>query len=214
MFNPETKKHIMKKIILASILLLGANAFGQTKGSWYLGGSAGFSMGTTTQGSTTIKRSAWSASPEIGTFLTDHIQLGLGITSSGSHSDFMTSGSLRNLQFGGSVYSRYLFGDGAFRPFLGISASYLAGQSRTSTGNSSNDIGTINASFSAGFAYYITPRIGIFGSIGVLGYTNTRTSVTGVPDLVTNDFGFNASTLGNRFTIGMYYTICKGKSAE
>ena len=203
----------MKKIILASILFLGANAFGQTKGSWYLGGSAGFSMGTTTQGPTTIKRSAWSASPEIGTFLTDHIQLGLGITSSGSHSDFMTSGSLKNLQFGGSIHSRYLFGDGAFRPFLGIGASYLAGQSRTTPGNT-NDISTINASLSAGFAYYVTPRIGIFGSIGVLGYTNTRTSVTGVPDIVTNDFGFNASTLGNRFTIGMYYTICQGKSKE
>jgi hypothetical protein len=195
----------MKKIILASILLLGSNAFGQTKGSWYLGGSAGFSMGTTTQGNTTIKRSSWSASPEIGTFLTDHIQLGLGITSSGSHSDFMTSGSLKNLQ---------LFGDGAFRPFLGVSASYLGGQSRTSPGNNTNDISTINASFSAGFAYYVTPRIGIFGSIGVLGYTNTRTSVTGVPDIITNDFGFNASTLGNRFTIGMYYTICKGKAKE
>ena len=204
----------MKKIILASILFLGANAFGQTKGSWYLGGSAGFSMGTTTQGPTTIKRSAWLASPEIGTFLTDHIQLGLGITSSGSHSDFMTSGSLRSLQFGGSVYSRYLFGDGAFRPFLGVGVSYLGGQSRASSGNNSSDISTLNASFSAGFAYYVTPRIGIFGSIGVLGYTNSRTTMPGVPDLITNDFGFNASTLGNRFTIGMYYTICQGKSKE
>lgn len=203
----------MKKIILASILFFGTNAYGQ-KGSWYLGGSAGFSMGTTTQGNTTVKRSSWSASPEIGTFLTDHIQLGLGITSSGSHTDFMTSGSLKNLQFGGTVYSRYLFGDGAFKPFLGISAGYLYGESRTSPGNSTSNISTINASFSAGFAYYVTPRIGIFGSVGVLGYTNNRTVANGVPDVVMNDFGFNASTLGNRFTIGMYYTICKGKSTE
>jgi len=202
----------MKKIILASVLFLGATAYGQ-KGSWYLGGSAGFSMGTSTQGNTTVKRSSWSASPEIGTFLTDHIQLGLGITSSGSHTDFMTSGSLKNLQFGGTVYSRYLFGDGTFKPFLGISAGYLYGESRSS-GSSTSNIGTLNASFSAGFAYYVTPRIGIFGSVGVLGYTNTRTVTTSGPDLVTNDFGFNASTLGNRFTIGMYYTICKGKSAE
>ena len=202
----------MKKIILASVLFFGATAYGQ-KGSWYLGGSAGFSMGTTTQDSTTVKRSSWSASPEIGTFLTDHIQLGLGITSSGSHTDFMTTGSLKNLQFGGTVYSRYLFGDGAFKPFLGISAGYLYGESRSS-GSSSSNIATINASFSAGFAYYVTPRIGIFGSVGVLGYTNNRTSANGVPDVVMNDFGFNASTLGNRFTIGMYYTICKGKSAE
>lgn len=204
----------MKKLILASILLFGATAYGQTKGSWYLGGSAGFSMGTTTQGNTTVKRSSWSASPEVGTFLTDHIQLGLGITSGGTYSDFISLNSVRTLQFGGTVYSRYLFGDKAFRPFLGISAGYLYGESRTSPGNNPSNVGTINASFSAGFAYYVTPRIGIFGSVGVLGYTNVRTQTPGVPDLITNDFGFNASTLGNRFTIGMYYTICQGKSKE
>lgn len=203
----------MKKIILASILLLGITAYGQTKGSWYIGGSAGFSVGSTTQGNTTAKRSAWSASPEVGTFLTNNIQLGLGITSSGSHSDFMTSGSLRNLQFGGSVYSRYLFGDGAFRPFVGVRASYLMGQSKINPGNS-NDISTLDVGFTAGFAYYVTPRIGIFGSVGLLGYTNMKTKITGVPDRVDQDFGFNASTLGNRFTIGMYYTFCKGKSGE
>lgn len=204
----------MKKIILASILLLGANAFGQTKGSWYLGGSAGFSMGTTSQNGTTIKRSSWSASPEVGTFLTDHIQLGLGITSSGSSNDFVSGNNAQSLQFGGTVYSRYLFGDGAFRPFLGISASYLAGQSKLFPNANTSTISTINANFMAGFAYYVTPRIGIFGSIGMIGYTNSRTAMPGVPDLITNDFGFNASTLGNRFTIGMYYTICKGKAKE
>jgi len=204
----------MKKLILASILLFGATAYSQTKGSWYLGGSAGFSMGTTTQGNTTVKRSSWSASPEVGTFLTDHIQLGLGITSSGTYSDFISLNSVRTLQFGGTVYSRYLFGDKAFRPFLGVSAGYLYGESRTSPGNNPSNVGTINASLSAGFAYYVTPRIGIFGSVGVLGYTNVRTQVTGVPDLITNDFGFNANTLGNRFTIGMYYTICQGKLKE
>lgn len=203
----------MKRVLFVLALTIGAATYAQDysqKGSWYLGGSAGFSMGSTTQANTSMKRSSWSASPEVGTFLTDHIQIGLGITSGGSSNDFSPANNIKTLQFGGSVYGRYLFGEKAFRPFLGVSFSYLGGLSRNSPGNT-NNISTINASFSAGFAYYVTPRIGIFGSVGVLGYTNTRTSTTSVPDLVTNDFGFNASTLGNRFTIGMYYTICKGK---
>lgn len=207
----------MKKIILSATLLLSATVFGQTKGSWYLGGSAGFSMASSSQLNTTLKRMSWSASPEVGTFLTDHIQLGLGLTSGGSNNDISLTTNYKTLQFGGTVYSRYLFGDGAFRPFLGISAGYLAGQSRTNAGlqgTMRTDISTINANFSAGFAYYVTPRIGIFGSVGVLGYTTTRTEQPGFSDKVDNEFGFNASTLGNRFTIGMYYTICQGKAKE
>ena len=179
--------------------------------TWIFGGSAGFSMGSTTQANTTMKRSSWSASPEVGTFLTDHIQVGLGITSGGSSNDFSPANNVKTLQFGGSVYGRYLFGEKAFRPFLGISGSFLAGQNRTSPSGARTDLNTINASFSAGFAYYVTPRIGIFGSIGVLGYTYSHEIFPSTPSRTTNDFGFNASTLGNRFTIGMYYTICQGK---
>ncbi|WP_300662536.1 outer membrane beta-barrel protein [Fluviicola sp.] len=204
----------MKKILFILTLTTAATTYAQDysqKGSWYLGGSAGFSMGSTTQGNTTFKRSSWLASPEVGTFLTDHIQVGLGITSGGSSNDFSPANNVKTLQFGGSVYGRYLFGEKAFRPFLGISGSFLAGQNRSYPGAGRTDLNTINASFSAGFAYYVTPRIGIFGSIGVLGYTYSREIFPTAPSRVTNDFGFNATTLGNRFTIGMYYTICKGK---
>lgn len=206
----------MKKILFILTLSATVTTYAQDyaqKGSWYLGGSAGFSIGSSSQGNNTLKHMSWSASPEVGTFLTDRIQLGLGITANGS----TNSTSYKTLQFGGTVYSRYLFGDGAFRPFLGINAGYLTGQSRTNSGlpgDVENTISTINANFSAGFAYYVTPRIGILGSVGVIGYTNTRTTITGAPDKVDNEFGFNASTLGNRFTIGMYYTICPGKSSE
>jgi hypothetical protein len=203
----------MKKIILLASLILVTTVHGQ-KGSWYLGGSAGFSMGSTTQGSTTTKRSSWSFSPEVGTFLTNHIQLGLGITSSGATNDYPVSSSVKSIQSGGTIYSRYLFGEGAFKPFLGISASYLAGQATINPSVNKSGIRTLNAAFTAGFAYYITPRISVFGSIGVLGYTYSRTITSGVPDQITNDLGFNVSTLGNRFTIGMYYTFCKGKEKE
>ncbi|MNU61911.1 hypothetical protein D3C71_511240 [compost metagenome] len=207
----------MKKILFILALSTSAITYAQEysqKGSWYLGGSAGFSMGNTRQGNSVLHRNSWSGSPEVGTFLTDHIQLGLGITANGSFTETASYSNVRNLQFGGTIYSRYLFGDKAFRPFLGISTSYSAGQSRLYPSQNSNDINTFNANITAGFAYYVTPRIGIFGSIGVLGYTYSRVILTSAPNLVTNDFGFNASTLGNRFTIGMYYTICKGKASK
>lgn len=199
----------MKKILTLCLLSIGVAVHAQTeKGSWYLGGSGGFSTGSTTQGPATIKRSSWSFSPEVGTFLSDHIQLGLGLTSGGIYYNSPSSSS-KNFQFGGTVYSRYLFGNAAFRPFLGISAGYLAGRTNLSP-STNNYLNTVNANFTAGFAYYVTPRIGIFGSIGVLGYTYSRTQ----SGEVSNDLGFNVSTLGNRFTIGMYYTFCKGKGTE
>lgn len=205
----------MKKVLFIFALATSMTTYAQTspqKGSWYLGGSAGFSMGSTTQANTTLKRSSWSLSPEVGTFVTDHIQIGMGVTAGGSSNDHSITNNIKSLQFGGSVYGRYLFGDGAFRPFLGINGSFLAGQNKYNTGNTQSDLMTIGANFSAGFAYYVTPRIGIFGSIGVLGYTFTKEVYPSTPSRVTNDFGFNASTLGNRFNIGMYYTICQGKA--
>jgi hypothetical protein len=203
----------MKKITLIAALVLSATVYGQ-KGSWYLGGNAGFSMTSSTYGGTTVKESSWSASPEIGTFLTDHIQLGLGITSSGSFRDITGNTDLKTLQFGGTLYSRYLFGERALRPFLGISASYLSGESKM-TNMFTNRVSTINVNFTAGFAYYVTPRLGFFGSIGMLGYTNSRAAQYGDSQLlITNDFGFSASTLGNRITVGIYYTICQGKAKE
>ena len=204
----------MKKILFILALTTGATTYAQDysqKGSWFLGGSAGFSMGSTRQGNTILHRNSWSGSPEVGTFLTNHIQVGLGITANGSFNETAQYNNVRNLQLGGIAYGRYLFGEKAFRPFLGISTSYSAGQSKIYPSASHNDINTFNASLTAGFAYYVTPRIGIFGSIGVLGYTYSRTILNSSPNLVSNDFGFNASTLGNRFTIGMYYTFCKGK---
>lgn len=207
----------MKKILFALTLSAATATYAQNysgKGSWYLGGSAGFSIGSTSQGNDVMKRSAWSASPEVGTFLTDHIQLGLGVTFNSSYTDLTPISNLYTIQYGGTVYGRYLFGENAFRPFVGVSASFLSGESRYYVSNQNTALTTIHANFTAGFAYYVTPRIGIFGSIGILGYTFSREILALVPNIVKQDFGFNASTLGNRFTIGMYYTFCNRKSAE
>lgn len=218
-FGPHHQIIFMKKIILIPALILGATVYGQ-KGSWYLGGSAGVSMGDSRNGGLSQKRSAWNVSPEVGTFLTNNIQLGLGV-GYGSQSFTIKDQSKTKIEgFGASIHSRYLFGENTFRPFLGVGVSYSNGSSITGTWLGPNDgyidingaskQQTFNASLTAGFFYNLSPRFSLYGSINVLGYNEMHSGGS-----VYRDLGFNAtSTLGNRFSVGMYYTFKKGKPAE
>jgi len=73
----------MKQYFTFALLAITASSFAQT-GSWYVGGTAGFSTSKTEFGSTTTDDSnSWQFSPEVGTWLTDNIQLGLGVTLGG-----------------------------------------------------------------------------------------------------------------------------------
>lgn len=208
----------MKKITFIAALLLGASVYGQ-KGSWYLGGSAGVSMGDSRNGGLSQKRSAWNVSPEVGTFLTNNIQLGLGVGYGSSSISVKDQYQTKMEGFGGNIHSRYLFGENTFRPFLGIGVSYSNGSSITGTYmgpydgyipiNGASKQQTFNASLTAGFFYNLSPRFSLYGSINVLGYNHMK-----VGDQVYRDLGFNASTIGNRFSVGIYYTFKKGKTAE
>jgi hypothetical protein len=193
----------MKKTILIALIISGTSAYAQ-KGSWYIGGGAGLSVNTR-EASSKTKGISGSLSPEVGKFVSDNIQVGLGINSTG-HKTTSAGGSYEGYQLGGFVYSRYLFGDAAFKPFIGISAGYYAGKSQTPYESDKSRINAFGTSFNAGFAFSMTPRISIFGSVGVLGFTNTVTK-QGDFKQVNNDLHLNVSTTGNRFTFGMYYTF-------
>lgn len=215
----------MKKIILTScvaLLAIGANA---QKGSWYLGGNVGFNSTTqkTDVGATTITGatvSSWTFSPEIGTFLTDNIQLGIGLTNIGNiyknNDSFNTVSS--NTKFGGTLYSRYFFGKGNFRPFLGVNVSVLPGvmSTKTTIGGTtrtvSNNTFDFGANLNAGFAYSLSNKVAVVGSFGALGFSSSTVNV-GTTKLISNNFGLDAGTLGNRFTIGVYVTICNPKAS-
>lgn len=200
----------MKKTILIAAIISGGIAYGQ-KGSWYIGGATGF-YSTSNKSSSPIQyqSNGWSVSPEIGTFLTNHIQLGIGINTGGDNTKYFDGlYKYRALGFGGTVYSRYLFGDAPFKPFLGISTGYQYVKSERN--GFGNNIHRYNATLNAGFAYYVTPKIGLFGSVGIIAFNSQRKiDDSGSADQVTNSFGTNISTLGNRFTIGMYYTFREG----
>ena len=70
--------NMKKTILLVSFIAFAVIAVGQ-KGSWYIGGMVGYNGSTDKIDSTGKKTvtSSWEASPEIGTFLTKSIQLGI-----------------------------------------------------------------------------------------------------------------------------------------
>ena len=220
----------MKQFLLSIALLSGTLAAQAQKGSFYIGGQAGFnSTNTTTENggitTTTSKSNNYSFSPEIGTFLSNQVQLGVGFTFSGSRQETPAIGGIpayntRINRYGGTIYSRYFFGEGVFRPFIGLNASVLPGNSTseyagaagTTTRANTLDIG---ANLNAGFGYGLTKRVTLVGSFGTFGFQrSTSKRQDNDSKTTTNNFGLNANTLGNLFNVGLYFTFISGENQE
>lgn len=206
-----------KTILLSAFALVSLSATAQ-KGSWYLGGNAGLSSSQNKRevsgtSSDNGKSTSWSFSPEFGTFLTNNVQVGIGLTLTGSKSDNQstpTPGINRNNSYGATLYSRYFFGKEAFKPFVGINVSAAPGKSEYTFGASTSESKTFSfgANFNAGFGYAISKRFTTVGSFGFLGYSHlTSEQVGSNVKNKTSTFGLDAGTLGHRFNVGFYYTI-------
>jgi len=204
----------MKHFLFITLMITSISAIAQ-KGSFYIGGAAGFSANTIKDSEN--KSSEWTFSPEVGTWLSDNIQFGIGVKISGSKA-VITPGenvkyTLTNTQTGATLYGRHFFKAGSqFRPFIGLNIDALPGKNKVEFERGGTDSETktftFGANLNAGFGYVITPKWSVLGSFGALGFSTTSFTPDGTSDKsVTNDFGFNASTLGNRFTIGFYYTL-------
>jgi len=204
------------KLLFSTMMcaVLSFSTFAQ-EGSYYLGGNVGFNSSKTKVGSTeTSKTNSWTFSPEVGTFLTNNVQLGIGLSLKGSTTEAGNS-EIKESQYGGTLYSRYFFGEGskAFRPFVGANLSVLPGKSETTTTvgstsfKSESDLMELGANLNAGFAYALSKKVTVVGSLGVLGFTNETEKPDGGTKITTNSFGFEGNSLGNRFTIGVYLTL-------
>ena len=218
----------MKQFFLPAALTLSALAAQAQKNSFYIGGQAGFNSTTTTvdnngTSTTTSKLNNYSFSPEVGTFLSNQVQLGVGFTFSGSKQETPyavgagASASTTINRYGGTVYSRYFFGEGNFRPFVGINASLLPGNSTVTSASVTSTTTRYNtldfgANLNAGFGYGLTKRLAVVGSFGTFGFqSSTSKQKDGNLKTTTNNFGLNANTLGNLFTVGVYYTFITGE---
>lgn len=204
------KRHVS---LFAAFILLSM-AVNAQKGSYYVGGAVGFSSTQTKydNGITTgngDKITTWNFSPEVGTFLTNHVQLGIGVTLLGSKTDNRatpTSVITKQNSYGGTLYGRYFFGEGAFKPFVGVNVLALPGKYTYSTSTVETKTFDFGANLNAGFGYALSKKVTAVGSFGTLGYSRS-TYKTGSAKSTTSSFGLNTSTLGNRFTVGVYYTL-------
>ena len=208
----------MKKLSLALALVATTLTAQAQKGSWYIGGNAGFNSTSVTledkNGNSVddVKQTSWTIAPEVGTFLTDDLSLGLGLNFGGAKADARNAAKdvEKTSLFGGTLYSRYFFGSGSFRPFMGVNVSYNAGKETLSniSAETENKLSIFGANLNAGFAYAMSPCVTVVGSFGTLGFQNSVTeNETSGAKVKENSFGLDAGTLGNRFTIGVYYTF-------
>lgn len=206
----------MKRVIVIVAVTTVSLTLKAQKGSWYVGGNVGFSS---TQdkfktGNTETddgKTTAWSFSPEAGTFLTDRVQLGVALTLAGSKFDAQESPIntvITSSNYGGTLYGRYFCGKDAFKPFVGLNVTVLPGSRETKVGNTSteSDLMNFGANLNAGFGYAIAKRWTAVGSFGLMGYEYSSSESGGTKE-TRSIFGLDANTLGNRFTIGFYYTL-------
>lgn len=208
----------MKKIsfVIITMLMMSMAAMAQ-QGSWYLGGTVGYSSTTDkAPAPSTFKTtsSSWSFAPEAGTFLKDDIQLGFALGLSGS-SQKDTGGKIGSTSgFSPTIYMRKFFKvTDNFSVFTGVYLNYISQKSTDYTVSPSVESTTsgVGLRLGAGVAYALSPRFTAVGQYGILGYQSTTDKVAGVSSGTTSSFNFGVNTVGTGsvFNIGLYYTIKK-----
>src|SRR6187549_1947125 len=119
-----------KQFLLLMIVLISSITYAQ-KGSWYIGGVAGYGTNTQepTNGTKTVT-SSWAFGPEIGTFLKNDIQLGFILGLNGSTEKNDGDKTTEFFGFSPTVYVRkFKKVTDNFSLFSGLYFNYLSGES-------------------------------------------------------------------------------------
>jgi hypothetical protein len=208
-----------KQSLVLMIVLISSITYAQ-KGSWYIGGVAGYGTNTTeptngTKSTTTF----WAFGPEIGTFLKNDIQLGFILGLNGStdkHGDDKTS------EFSGfspTVYVRkFKKVTDNFSLFSGLYFNYLSGTQKEFNPDDESKASGFGISLGIGAAYALSPRFTAVGQYGLLGYSSVTFKNNGNETGKESDFNVGVNTVGSSsfvqgngsgavFNIGIYYTF-------
>jgi outer membrane protein W len=170
-------------------------------GSWYVGGSASLRNSKPENGTGTT---SWGFSPEVGTFLSNQIQVGGALRFTGGSNDFISK------SFGITPYGRYFFQEGkSFRPFLGAGLPFSRSNGQVVSGTTVFDLESqsFGLSLNGGFAYGISDKWAVLGSLGFLQFLRTSSKLNIGPKSNSFDTNLGVNTLGNPFNIGIYYTF-------
>jgi hypothetical protein len=199
----------MKKIFFVLILAACTLATYAQKGSWYIGGQVGFNSGTTEETEQAdVKTTSWSLAPEVGTFLSDNLQLGFALNLYGSTEE-QESDKITTSSFAPVLYLRnfYKVSD-LFSVFAGIVGSYSTGtQEYTSTeGSVEYTLTGYSANISLGAAFAVSSKFTAVAQYGLLGYSS-QTVEMGDTETTDTNFGININSLGPVFNVGLYYTL-------
>lgn len=201
----------MKKIFLlvaSGLFVFIANA---QKGNWFIGGNASFSTQKSKteyspQTTSEVSSSIWSVSPEIGTYLSDRLQLSVGLQYGRSKGKSDGTVFSKNQHYGLRSNLRNFFGKKAFRPFIGAEANFIKTEDLriyTSPDPTSYRY-ALNAT--AGFGYALSKKWTAIASIGILGYQYDVSKSAG-RKYTNHSFGFDLGTLDNRVGVGFQYNL-------
>jgi hypothetical protein len=216
----------MKKIlILISAIALSSTVIAQ-KGSWYIGGVAGY--GSSTSKDANDKKdvtTSWAFGPEVGTFLKDDIQLGIALGLDGSSSKFEGTEYAKTSSLSPTLYARKFFKiTDNLSSFAGLYLNYISGTD-TQTGYADEKVETKKTGFGGsigiGVAYALSPRFTAVGQYGLIGYHSVNNKVAGDDAGTDSGFEIGVNTVGSSsfgqgngsgsvFNVGIYYTISTG----
>jgi len=199
----------MKRIIFFLLIAICSIATFAQKGSWYIGGQVGFNSGTTKETNVAdIKKTSWSLAPEVGTFLSNELQLGFALNLYGSTEE-QESDKITINSFAPVLYLRnfYKISD-QFSVFAGIVGSYSTGTQKNSNAEGSVDykLSGYSANLSLGAAFAVSSKFTAVAQYGLLGYTS-QTTKNGDNETTDSNFGININSLGPVFNVGLYYTL-------
>lgn len=191
----------MKKLISTLMILSACSLVFAQQGSWYIGGMAGFNTRKSENSGSDFKTTNWNFSPEIGTWSSDNLQIGLSLNLSGYSND----NDYKSSVFSPSIYVRKWKSVGeVFSIYGGINLGFSTEKEKFG----SNSSETISSGFQSfldfGAALNLSERFGIIGRYAVLGYASMKDQDSGEK---TSAFGLDVNTLGNPFNVGIYYTF-------